>query len=59
MLPILLAAALSAPASAAAGKPAAAATKQVLPWIENDWNAALAAAKTRNVPLFVEAWAPW
>lgn len=31
----------------------------VLPFIENDYARALAEAKQRNVPLFVEAWAPW
>jgi hypothetical protein len=31
----------------------------VLPFIEDDYARALADAKQRNVPLFVEAWAPW
>ncbi len=31
----------------------------VLPFIEDDYARALAEAKQRNVPLFVEAWAPW
>ncbi len=30
-----------------------------LPWIEDDYGRALAAAKARNLPLFVEVWAPW
>lgn len=30
-----------------------------LPFIENDYNKALAQARAKNVPLFVEAWAPW
>ena len=30
-----------------------------LPWMENDFPRALAAAKSRHVPLFVEVWAPW
>jgi hypothetical protein len=30
-----------------------------LPFIENDYRKALAEAKAKNVPLFVEAWAPW
>ena len=30
-----------------------------LPFIEDDYNAALALAKTNKVPIFVEAWAPW
>lgn len=30
-----------------------------LPWVEDDYGKALADAKTRHVPLFVEVWAPW
>ena len=30
-----------------------------LPFIENDYPRALAQAKQRHVPLFVDAWAPW
>ena len=30
-----------------------------LPFIENDFGKAIAQARARNVPLFVEAWAPW
>jgi hypothetical protein len=30
-----------------------------LPFIEDDYQTALARAKSKNVPLFVEAWAPW
>ena len=30
-----------------------------LPFIENDYQKAVAQAKAKNVPLFVEAWAPW
>jgi hypothetical protein len=30
-----------------------------LPFIENDYKAAVARAKAKNVPIFVEAWAPW
>lgn len=30
-----------------------------LPFIEDDYARALAAAKSRHVPIFVEAWAPW
>lgn len=33
--------------------------KEVLPFIENDYAAAIARAKAKNVPVFVEAWAPW
>ena len=30
-----------------------------LSFIEDDWSRALAEARQRDVPLFVEAWAPW
>ena len=30
-----------------------------LPFIENDYKKAVAQAKAKNVPLVVEAWAPW
>ena len=30
-----------------------------LDFIENDYVAAMARAKAKNVPVFVEAWAPW
>lgn len=30
-----------------------------LPFIENDYAAAVAQARARGVPIFVEAWAPW
>ena len=33
--------------------------KEILPFIENDYSRALARAKTKNVPLFVDAWAMW
>jgi hypothetical protein len=31
----------------------------VLPWVEDDYSKALAQARAKNVPIFVEAWAPW
>jgi hypothetical protein len=30
-----------------------------LPFIEDDFAKAAARAKAKNVPIFVEAWAPW
>lgn len=48
----------AAPA-AAAGKPDAGRPAHVLPWIANDYEQAIALAKARKVPVFVEAWAPW
>ena len=47
LLPVLLL--LAAPAFA----------KEVLPFIENDYSKAVARAKSANLPLFVDAWAPW
>lgn len=38
---------------------AAAQAKEVLPWIENDYRTAIAHAKSKDLPVFVEAWAPW
>jgi lipopolysaccharide export LptBFGC system permease protein LptF len=51
-VPVFLAAAavsaLSAPAS-----------KSSLPWVEDDASRAFAEAKSKKLPIFVEAWAPW
>ena len=30
-----------------------------LPFVEDDYTRALAEAKAKAVPLFIEAWAPW
>lgn len=30
-----------------------------LPWIADDYTRAVAQAKVRRVPIFVESWAPW
>lgn len=30
-----------------------------LPFIENDYAKAMAQARAKNIPIFVEAWAPW
>jgi endonuclease YncB( thermonuclease family) len=45
-LALVLAAALAAPAAGPAR-------------IQNDWAAALAEARARKLPIFVDAWAPW
>jgi hypothetical protein len=39
--------------------PAAWAQKASLPFIEDDYAQALAQGRQRNLPLFVEVWAPW
>jgi hypothetical protein len=53
-IPLIVAGALAAGASAAktAAGPA-------LPFIENDYEKAMAAAKAQQRPVFVEVWAPW
>jgi len=39
--------------------PLLAIAKEVVPFIDNDYAKALAQAKKKNVPIFVDAWAPW
>ena len=46
-------------AVAARTRPAADAWHPVVPFIEDDFGRALALAKTRKRPLFIEGWAPW
>jgi hypothetical protein len=60
----LLATATPAPAAQAAPakvpKPASApAWHPVVPFIEDDFGRALALAKSRKLPVFIEGWAPW
>lgn len=52
---VLAASLLAHPAGAATAGEA----KARLPFIENDYAAAVAQARARGVPIFVEAWAPW
>ena len=62
ILAFVLALGAAFPASRAAAipaKPAPAGPKRVLPWIEDDWSKAVALARARKVPIFVESWAPW
>ena len=37
----------------------ASSSEPVLEFIEDDYAAALAEARTRDVPIFIESWAPW
>jgi hypothetical protein len=39
--------------------PSTAAPRDALPFIDDDYARALAEARARHVPLFVESWAPW
>src|SRR4029453_6729332 len=52
-LPLVLAAV--AALAAAPSSP----SKSALPWIEDDFGRALTEAKSKKLPIFVEAWAPW
>ena len=45
--------------SSAVAEPPAASARAALPFIVNDYPRALAEAKERGLPLFVDAWAPW
>lgn len=53
--PLLLS--LAAPALVEAAPPSGG--KKVLPFLENDYGTALKEARSRKLPLFIEAWAPW
>jgi hypothetical protein len=60
-LTLLLALPFSAHAAPAA-KPAAAKAavwKPAVPFIEDDFGRALALARERKLPVFIEGWAPW
>ena len=63
---VAIAAAMPASASATARAPRtqpagakAAAWHPVVPFIEDDFGRALALAKERKLPVFIEGWAPW
>lgn len=52
----------SAPAAAPAAKSkraAAHAAALAVPFLEDDYTRAVAQARERRVPIFIEAWAPW
>ena len=48
-----------APAKHAAVAAQRSAWRPVVPFIEDDYPRAVALAKARKVPVFIEAWAPW
>jgi hypothetical protein len=54
MRPVLITPLLLAAAAIAAPAP-----KEVLPFIADDWPKALAEARAKDLPIFIEAWAPW
>ncbi len=57
---LALAGGLAAAPSPAAAVPAPSASlRMVLPFLSDDYTKALAEARARQVPLFIEAWAPW
>ena len=60
---LLLALAVPAGAHAGAAKAApskvAAARPEAVPFVADDYDRALAAARAKHVPIFVESWAPW
>jgi tetratricopeptide (TPR) repeat protein len=56
---VLLAVFAGCTASHTASTPAGATHAAALPFIEDDYPRALAEAKKRGLPLFVDAWAPW
>ena len=45
--------------AATTGTRNAAVSHGVLPFIADDYTRAVAEARARKVPLFIEAWAPW
>ena len=65
VLGLLAASVLGLRCASAPGRPAAAHAAAssghalALPFLEDDYTRALAEARTRGEPLFVEAWAPW
>ena len=68
LLALVLLTMLAAPASSAVKKPAARPAaraqarhewKPVVPFIEDDFGRALALAKERKRPVFIEGWASW
>jgi len=45
--------------AAAPADPATPGAREVVPFIADDYARALAQARARRVPLFIESWAPW
>ena len=51
---VLIALASVRPSGAASAEP-----KGALPFIENDYARALSEARSKKLPIFADAWAPW
>ncbi len=51
--------ALAAPAASATDAAGALGDARPLPFLSDDYPAALRDARQRGLPLFIEAWAPW
>ena len=49
----------TAPQVSAPPVPEPATPGEAVPWLENDFGAALSQAKSKNLPLVVDLWAPW
>jgi hypothetical protein len=47
------------PDAARATATTAASDRKVLPFIADDYTQAVAEARARKVPIFIESWAPW
>jgi len=50
---------IAAPPVLAARTASARSPRPVLPFLHDDYTRAVAEARARRVPLFIEAWAPW
>ena len=59
LVALTLAAATLPAASSAVAATAGSAPRPVLPFIGDDYPRALAEARARKLPLFIESWAPW
>ena len=55
----LLALGISAAPAPAAARKSAPSRAEVVPFIHDDYPRALAEARRRHVPIFIDAWAPW
>ena len=56
---VLVPSVAGAPATRAKRPAAKVAPRHVLPFIADDYAKALAQAKARKLPIFIESWAPW